>query len=104
MERLTPYEIPCGPLNNIAEAAAQPQVEAREMLRPVGHHTLGTLPLVDTPIKLSRTPGGIRGTSPDMGQDSRDLLAGLLGLDGAAIEALVEREVVWDERPTPDLG
>ena len=104
VERLTPYEIPCGPLNNIAEAVAQPQVEARGMLTPVEHHTLGTLPLVNTPIKLSRTPGGVQGTSPDMGQDSRALLARLLGLDGDVLDALVEREVVWDERPVPDLG
>ena len=104
VERLTQYEIPCGPLNNIAEAAAQPQVQAREMLVPVEHHTLGTLPLVSTPVKLSRTPGGVRGTSPDMGQDSRALLAELLGLDAAAIEELVGRDVVWDERPPVDLG
>ena len=104
VERLTPYEIPCGPLNNIAEAAAQPQVQAREMLVPVEHHTLGTLPLVSTPVKLSRTPGGVHGTSPDMGQDSRALLAELLGLDAAALEELVGREVVWDERPPVELG
>ena len=57
VERLTPYEIPCGPLNNIAEAAAQPQVEARGMLTPVEHHTLGTLPLVDTADQALAHPG-----------------------------------------------
>ena len=104
VERLTPYGIPCGPLHDIAGAAAQPQVAARGMLTPVAHHTLGTLPLVDTPIKLSRTPGGIRGSSPDMGQDSRALLAGLLGLGADAIGGLVRRGVVRDERPPVELG
>ena len=74
------------------------------MLVPVEHHTLGTLPLVNTPVKLSRTPGGIRGTSPDMGQDSRALLDELLGLDAVAIADLVARDVVWDERPEVELG
>lgn len=104
VEVLQPYQIPCGPLNTISEAAALPQVAAREMLVPVRHHTLGELPLVNTPVKLSRTPGGIRGSSPDMGQDTRQVLGELLGLDDAAIEGLLSREVVWDERPPVDLG
>ncbi|MBM3140467.1 MAG: CoA transferase [Chloroflexi bacterium] len=104
VERLERYEIPCGPLNTIAEAAALPQVAAREMLVPVEHHTLGRVPLPNTPVKLSRTPGGIRGSSPDMGQHSREVLAELLGLDAATIDDLVEREVVREERAPVELG
>jgi CoA:oxalate CoA-transferase len=104
IERLARYEIPCGPLNTIAEAAAMPQVAARGSLVPVEHHTLGRVPLPDTPVRLSRTPGGIRGTSPDMGADSRDVLAELLGLDAAAIDDLVQREVVREERAPVELG
>ncbi len=104
LERLEPYGIPCGPVNNIAEAAAHPQVAAREMLVPVEHPRLGTLPLVTTPVKLSRTPGGIRGTSPDMGQHTREVLAERLGLDADEVEALVAAQVVWEERPPVDLA
>ncbi len=104
LARLEPYGIPCGPLNNIAEAAAQPQVAAREMLTPVEHHTLGRMPLVNTPVKLSRTPGGIRGTSPDMGQHSSDVLSELLEMSPEEIQVLIEQNVVWDERPAVDLG
>ena len=104
VERLIPYEIPCGPLNNIAEVAALPQVAARDVLRPVEHHTLGRVPLPDLPVKLSRTPGGIRGTSPDMGQHSREVLAELLGLGSAAIDELVRREIVREERAPIELG
>ena len=104
LARLEPYGIPCGPLNNIAEAAAQPQVAAREMLTPVEHHTLGRIPLVNTPVKLSRTPGGIRGSSPDMGEHSRGVLSELLGMSIEEIRALIERDVVWDERPAVELG
>ncbi|MDE2696120.1 MAG: CaiB/BaiF CoA-transferase family protein [Chloroflexota bacterium] len=104
LERLEPYGIPCGPVNNIAEAAAHPQVAAREMLVPVEHPKLGTLPLVNTPVKLSRTPGGIRATSPDMGQHTREVLAERLGLDADEVEALVAAQVVWEERPPVDLA
>lgn len=98
------YGIPCGPVNNIAQVAAMAQVQARDMLPPVPHHTLGTVPLANTPVKLSLTPGGIRGTAPDMGQHSREVLGELLGLDTAALADLVARRVVWEERPPVDLG
>ncbi len=104
IEALQAYEIPCGPLNNIQEVTEMAQIEEREMLVPVPHHTLGTTPLANTPIKLSRTPGGIRGTSPDMGQHSREVLAELLQLAPERIEELVQRQLVWEERPEVELG
>jgi CoA:oxalate CoA-transferase len=104
LDRLERYSIPCGPLNTVPEVMKMPQLAARDMFVPVHHHTLGTLPLVNTPVKLSRTPGGIQGSSPDMGADSRDVLRDELGLDEAAIDALVERQVVWVERPDVELG
>jgi crotonobetainyl-CoA:carnitine CoA-transferase CaiB-like acyl-CoA transferase len=104
VEALQPYGMPCGPLNDIPSAAAMPQVAAREMLVPVEHHTIGELPLPNTPVKLSRTPGGIKGTSPDMGQDTRAVMSELLGLESAEIEELIEREVLLEERAPVDLG
>ncbi len=101
---LQEYGIPCGPLNTIPQAAALPQIAEREMLVPTEHHTFGEVPLPNTPVKLSRTPGGIAGTSPDMGEHSREVLAELLGLDAAAIEDLIERGLVAEERPEIDLG
>jgi CoA:oxalate CoA-transferase len=101
---LQQYGMPCGPLNDIPSAAAMPQVAAREMLVAVPHHTIGEIPLPNTPVKLSRTPGGIKGTSPDMGQDTREVMSELLGLDRDEIEALLAREVLREERAPVDLG
>ncbi len=102
--RLEPYGIPCGPLNSIPEVTRMPQLEAREMFVPVTHKVLGTLPLVNTPLKLSRTPAGIRGSSPDMGEHSREVLRDRLGMTDAEIDALAASDVVWEERPPVDLG
>jgi crotonobetainyl-CoA:carnitine CoA-transferase CaiB-like acyl-CoA transferase len=104
LDRLDQYGIPCGPLNTIPEVLEMPQLAEREMFVPVAHPTLGTMPLVNTPVKLSRTPGGIRGSSPDMGEDSRAVLHDDLGLDQGTIDVLVERQVVWVERPPVELG
>ena len=104
VERLEPYDIPCGPLNSIPDVTRMPQLAAREMLVPVEHHTLGALPLVNTPVKLSRTPGGISSSSPDMGQHTREVLDELLGIDGETVDELLARGVVRDRREPPELG
>jgi CoA:oxalate CoA-transferase len=104
LEALERYDIPCGPLNTIPEAAAMSQLAEREMLVPVEHHTIGRVPLPNTPVKLSRTPGGIRGSSPDMGAHTREVLAELLRLDRPAVDDLLSREIVSEQRAPVELG
>ena len=101
---LQKYGIPCGPLNNIAETSVMPQVAAREMLPEIDHKTFGATPLANTPIKMSRTPGGIKGTAPDMGEHSREVLSELLGMSEGQLADLISNEVVWEERPEVELG
>ncbi len=104
IDELLPMRIPCGPLNTIPQAAASEQAAAREMLAPVEHLTFGEVRLVNTPVKLSRTPGGIRGSSPDMGEHAVDVLSELLGMGPDTVDALIEAGVVVTERGIPDLG
>jgi CoA:oxalate CoA-transferase len=86
--------LPCGPLNNIAQAAALPQVRAREMLVEVEHPVMGRLPLANTPVKLSRTPGGIKGPSPALGQHTDEVLRALLGLSDVELARLRAADVI----------
>ena len=86
--------IPCGPLNTIAEAAEHPQVRAREMLVEVDHPVAGKLRLADTPVKLSRTPGGIKGPAPAIGQHTDEVLRELLSTPDAEIARLRESGVL----------
>ena len=104
VDALQPYGIPCGPLNTIAETAAMEQVAVREMLPEVPHRTFGPVRLANSPVKLSRTPTGIRGTSPDMGEHSREVLREVLGLTEEQLSDLVARQIVWEERPEVELG
>ena len=90
--------LPCGPLNNIAQAAEQPQVAARRMLVEVEHPRIGRLKLPDTPVKLSRTPGGIKGPSPALGQDTYAVLSSLLGLSAEELAELAAAGVIVDPR------
>jgi CoA:oxalate CoA-transferase len=86
--------LPCGPLNNIAQAAAHPQVRARQMLAEVEHPRIGSLTVANTPIKLSRTPGGITGPPPSLGQHTREVLSSLLGLSQAELDELAAVGVI----------
>ena len=86
--------LPCGPLNNIPQAAEQPQVKARGMLVEVEHPVIGRLPLPDTPVKLSRTPGGIRGASPALGEHTDAVLRDLLALSDDEIADLRRSSVI----------
>jgi CoA:oxalate CoA-transferase len=91
--------LPCGPLNNIAQAAEHPQVVARRMLLDVEHPRIGRLKLPDTPVKLSRTPGGIKGPSPALGQDTYEVLSALLGLSAEQLDELAQAGVIVGPRP-----
>ncbi|MFQ6019511.1 MAG: CaiB/BaiF CoA transferase family protein [Dehalococcoidia bacterium] len=93
--------LPCGPINDIAQAAADPQVQARDMLEEVKHPAGFSLKLPNLPIKLSRTPGGIHGPSPAIGEHSDEVLSALLGLSAEEIGALRQAEVVFGPLPSP---
>jgi len=94
LEEFDAIGLPCGRLNNIAQAAEQPQVVARRMLVEVEHPRIGRLKLPDTPVKLSRTPGGIKGPSPALGQDTYDVLSSLLGLSAEELAELATAGVI----------
>ena len=82
--------IACGPINNIAQVASHPQVKAREMITEVPHPRLGKVKLVNSPIKLSRTPAAVKKAPPDLGQDTRELLTELLNMRKSDIKKLKE--------------
>ncbi|MFC1900862.1 CaiB/BaiF CoA transferase family protein [Chloroflexota bacterium] len=94
IKELTDIGIPCGPINNIDQAANHPQVIAREMIAEMPHPVAGKVKLVNTPLKLSRTPGKIKGVAPELGQDTADILAELLNMTGDEIDRLKEEKVI----------
>jgi CoA:oxalate CoA-transferase len=89
------FNLPCGPLNTIPDVAASPQVEARGMIVDVPHPIIGALRMPNTPVRLSRTPGGIKGPSPAVGEHTDALLARLLGLGAAQLGELREQGVIF---------
>jgi crotonobetainyl-CoA:carnitine CoA-transferase CaiB-like acyl-CoA transferase len=77
LTKLKDAGIPCGPVNDIAQALAHPQVSHRGMIQEVEHPTIGTLKVLGIPMKLSETPGAIRMPPPLLGQHTREVLLDL---------------------------
>ncbi len=87
LEALEATKVPCGPINDLADVFADPQVRAREMTVEVAHPLAGPIRLVASPLKLSATPVRYDRAPPLLGADTEEVLAGF-GLDPAAIAAL----------------
>ena len=72
--------VPCGPVNNIAQALAHPQTTARNMLVSVDDPVTGRLELAGNPMKLSAFDDPpTRSRAPDLDAD-RDRILRELGL------------------------
>ena len=86
--------VPCGPINTIADVFADPQVQSRGTAIRMTHPAAGEIPLVANPIRLSGTPVQYRMAPPQLGQDTQQVLAEVLGLPTSTIQAMVEQGVV----------
>ena len=80
--------VPCGPINSIADMAADPQTAAREMVVELDHPRAGATRALGLPIKLSASPGKVNRAAPVLGQHTREVLAEF-GFSSGEIEALV---------------
>ncbi|MBN2074104.1 MAG: CoA transferase [Dehalococcoidales bacterium] len=94
IKELSEVGIPCGPINNIAEVAADPQVEHRNMIIDVPHPKLGKVKMINTPVKLSRTPGSVKASAPELGQNTREIFQDLLGLTNDELNELSDSGII----------
>ena len=93
VERLNAAGVPAGPVLDVAEVFADPQVLARQLLVELPHPELGTFRTTGLPVKLSRTPGRIERRPPRHGEHTDEVL-GECGLGSEEIARLREAEVV----------
>ncbi len=80
--------LPTGPINDIAEVFADPQVQHRGMAVDVDHPTAGRIRLPGIPVKFGATPGRIQGPPPGLGEHTDEVLRRVLGLSDAEIADL----------------
>ncbi len=87
VRELEPVDICFGPVNDVAEALADPQLLARGMVRDEEHPQFGRVRTIGSPIKLSDTPPVMRRPPHAFGEHTDEILREL-GYDDTAIQAL----------------
>lgn len=86
LELLLKWDVPGGPVNNIAEALSDPQVLLRDMVVEVDHPIAGKYKTAGNPIKTG-APEEFN-PPPTLGLNTDSVLTGLLGYSGGEIESL----------------
>jgi crotonobetainyl-CoA:carnitine CoA-transferase CaiB-like acyl-CoA transferase len=86
--------VPAGPVYTPADVLEDPHVQARELFRYVEYPGVPKpAPIIDTPVRLSDTPGSIRHRAPLLGEHTDEILASL-GYSSDDIARLREQRVV----------
>jgi crotonobetainyl-CoA:carnitine CoA-transferase CaiB-like acyl-CoA transferase len=91
---LEAVQVPCGPINDLAQVFAEPQVRHRQLRLDLPHPTAGTAPGVRNPVRFSRTAIEYDRAPPPLGADTADELRQRLGLDDAQLAELAARRVI----------
>lgn len=84
--------IPCGPINTIDKALADPQVKARGLICEADGH-----PYLRTPVTLHRTPVSLRSGVPQLGGSNGDVLREC-GFSAREIEALSRSGAIFERQ------
>lgn len=85
---LTAADIPCGPVNSIADVAQDTQVNHRGMIAAIPHSSKGTWKVANTPFNFSEASTGPAGPSPGLGEHTSEVLDCLLGMSGDKVTRL----------------
>ena len=86
--------IPAGPINNIPQVLEDPCIQARDMIVTLKNSKIGDVKAVNTPIKLSETPGGAEKAAPYLGEHTSEILKEFFGYNDEKIQDLYDKGVL----------
>jgi crotonobetainyl-CoA:carnitine CoA-transferase CaiB-like acyl-CoA transferase len=87
-ERLSCHQVPHAPILGVLDALRQPQAVARNIVIEAEHKALGSIPILNRPIKFPDAPQPDPTAPPVLGEHTDEILSDLLGLDEATIAVL----------------
>jgi crotonobetainyl-CoA:carnitine CoA-transferase CaiB-like acyl-CoA transferase len=87
-------DIPCGPVNSIADIFADPHFAARGSMTSVPHPEVGEVVIPSVLPRLSKTPGRIEHLGRRHGENTEDVYRELLGLTAERLAELKARGVI----------
>lgn len=92
-KRLQDAEVPCGPINSIDQAFADPQVQHLQLVQTVTATGGKDISLARQPFRLSRTPSSLQVRTPEFAEHTDEVLAEF-GYSAADIKDLRARGAV----------
>ena len=98
---LTAAGVPCGPINNLRQVFEDPHVRHRGLRVEIPHPAGAPCPTVASPMRFSATPVEYETPPPLLGQHTRAVLTGMLGLGDRDLDALEADGVIGTEGGTP---
>jgi len=75
--RINQAGVPCGVVQDIAEALSDPQVRAQNMVMEIDHPERGPVRTLGFPVRLSETPCRVRYPAPEHGAHTAEVLDAL---------------------------
>jgi crotonobetainyl-CoA:carnitine CoA-transferase CaiB-like acyl-CoA transferase len=100
-QRMRAAKIPCGEVRTVGEALRSPEARERRLVSRLPHPQLGWVPNVRLPIRYSDTPLADPTPAPGVGEHTAEVLADVLGYDGARIAALRDAGAIEAPAPAP---
>jgi formyl-CoA transferase len=79
-------DVPVGPIYTIADIAADPQYQARDMILECSTPETGPLKVPGIVPKLSATPGAVNWLGPKLGEHNREIYGDWLGISEQQLE------------------
>jgi formyl-CoA transferase len=86
MRRLNKFDVPCGPILDMGEIAAEPALRETGTVVEVDDPKRGKFLTVGNPIKLSDSPTEVK-PSPSLGEHTDEILKSIVGWSDAEIAA-----------------
>ena len=84
-------DIPCAPVNTVAEALAMPIIAEREVIQEIHHPTVGPMPIIRSPVRFSsRFEDPAIQPAPLLGEHTASILSGLLHYGATRIMELTK--------------
>ena len=89
VDLLGPAGIAVGPVQDVSQVADDPQLNFRDMFVEAEAPQVGPVTFTNTPVKHSRTPGGVRRGAPELGEHTEAVLseAGIDAEEAAGLRA-----------------